>query len=52
MEEQTHHTWYFYLQDHSTEVLHYDQHVGRVVVIFNETNNDGGDEVIMNYNGA
>ena len=23
-----------------------------VVVIFNETNNEGGDEVIMNYNGA
>ena len=36
MEEQTHDTWY----------------VGRVVVIFNETNNEGGDEVIMNYNGA
>ena len=23
-----------------------------VVVIFNETNNEGGDEVIMNYNRA
>ena len=26
--------------------------VGRVVVNFNETNNEGWDEVIMNYNGA
>ena len=26
--------------------------VGRVVVIFNETNNEGGDEVIMSYSEA
>ena len=36
MKIQTHDTW----------------DVGRVVVNFNETNNEGGDEVMMNYNGA
>ena len=36
MEVQTHDTW----------------DVGRAVVIFNETNNDGEDEATINYSGA